>query len=183
MKIFKNLKEVFLDTPRVTFLNMSHNALESLEPGVFDGLGSLTTLDLESNSLKKLQARSFSTLTLLKSLNLRNNRIAHIDSNAFDGLKMLELVDLRGNWLSHIDPKVFLPLPIGMKNQIRLEENPFECSCELRHMVSYATRYPLRFTSAHKLSCTVSQGMNFKIERMKPPYSPEKKRNQGDVKN
>ena len=137
---------------------MSHNALEFLEPGIFDGLASLQILDLASNSLKKIKPHSFAALHSLKSLDLRNNRIAHIDSAAFDGLKKLEHVDLRGNWLSHIDPKVFLPLPIGVKNQIRLEENPFECSCALRHMVSYATRYPLRFTSAHKLSCTISQG-------------------------
>jgi hypothetical protein len=149
--------KVFLDTPRVNFLNMSHNALEFLEPGIFDGLASLQILDLASNSLKKIKPHSFAALHSLASLDLRNNRIAHIDGAAFDGLKKLEHLDLRGNWLSHIDPKVFLPLPIGVKNQIRLEENPFECSCELRHMVSYATRYPLRFTSAHKLSCTISQ--------------------------
>ena len=142
---------------------MSHNALEFLEPGIFDGLGSLQILDLASNSLKTIKPNSFSQLHSLKSLDLRNNRIAHIDSSAFDGLKKLELVDLRGNWLSQINPKVFLPLPIGVKNQIRPEENPFECSCELRHIVSYATRYPLRFTNAHKLSCTISKGQFFSL--------------------
>ena len=47
-----NYSSEFANNSRLTTLHLSQNALQDLEPGIFDGLTSLQTLDLSSNELK-----------------------------------------------------------------------------------------------------------------------------------
>ncbi|XP_076602623.1 amphoterin-induced protein 3 [Chaetodon auriga] len=103
-------------------LDLSHNGIEQLEGGSFEGLYRLETLrlahnkltaihqgafrntsgtllrhlDLSSNQLRVLEQHYFLDLPGLEELLLFNNRIVHVESRALDGLG-----SLRKAYLSH----------------------------------------------------------------------------------
>lgn len=111
-------------------------------------------LDLAGNRIKTLDGPKFTYTPNLKILRLQNNQMAFISSDAFDGLTSLELLDISSNWLGNIHPDTFTPLPAGMKEQIILNENPLMCDCEIRHLVSWVSRWPKRVLNGKNLRCS-----------------------------
>lgn len=78
-------------------LRLAHNQLSAIQPGAFrNSSGRLRHLDLSSNQLLVLKQSDFQELAALEELLLFNNRIKHVESTALSGL-----TGLRKAYLSH----------------------------------------------------------------------------------
>lgn len=106
--------------PLLTALRLTHNNIEVVEDGAFDGLPSLAALDLSHNPLRALGGGAFRGLPELRSLQLNHALarggpalLAALDA-ALDPLDELRLLGLAGNALSR--------LPLAALRRPRLEQ-------------------------------------------------------------
>nr|XP_045002059.1 trophoblast glycoprotein-like [Jaculus jaculus] len=96
--------------PLLTALRLTHNNIEVVEDGAFDGLPSLAALDLSHNPLRALGAGAFRGLPSLRSLRLHHAlgrggaALLHSLDAALAPLTELRLLDLAGNALSRLPP-------------------------------------------------------------------------------
>ncbi|CAJ0604576.1 unnamed protein product [Cylicocyclus nassatus] len=150
----------FFGMDNLTVLNMTNNQLVRL-PGNTWPLPSLRSLDLSGNPFVALETASFDTLPSLQFLNLSNCRnLKTVHMAAFVSLSSLRTLDLSNCALNHIAPTAFQPFPpltmlslagnrlqtlpstmqLSTVASIDLENNPWDCSCELRalHLPSTA---------------------------------------------
>ncbi|XP_052612976.1 platelet glycoprotein Ib alpha chain-like [Peromyscus californicus insignis] len=114
--------------PALTVLDVSFNQLESLSPGVLEGLSQLQELYLQNNNLRSLSPGLFLFTTKLNKLNLANNKLRELPPGLLDGLEDLDTLYLQGNWLRTI-PKGFfgtLLLPF-----VFLHGNTWYCDCDI----------------------------------------------------
>jgi Leucine-rich repeat (LRR) protein len=94
INLFKNLRELKLDTNDLSELPLQIGELNRLE-----------RLSLSNNNFKSLPEQSFSKLLSLKSLHLSNNKFDAIPSCLFL-LKSLEFLDLTSNEIKKIDKNI-----------------------------------------------------------------------------
>ncbi|VDM77970.1 unnamed protein product, partial [Strongylus vulgaris] len=150
----------FFGMDNLTVLNMTNNQLVRL-PGNTWPLPTLQSLDLSGNPFVALETASFDTLPSLQFLNLSNcKNLKTIHMAAFVSLSSLKTLDLSNCALNHIAPTAFQPFPpltmlslAGNRLQtlpssmqlstvaaVDLDNNPWDCSCELRalHLQSTA---------------------------------------------
>ncbi|KAL6039550.1 hypothetical protein STEG23_002357 [Scotinomys teguina] len=114
--------------PALTILDLSFNQLESLSPGVLEGLSQLQELYLQNNNLRSLPPGLLVSTTKLNKLNLANNKLRELPPGLLDGPEDLDTLYLQGNWLRTI-PKGFfgtLLLPF-----VFLHGNTWYCDCEI----------------------------------------------------
>ena len=88
-------------------LSLTNNAIQGLEPGVFNGLSSLETLGLNGNALKELDADLFDGLSSLGYLTLQSNDLTTLPADLFDGLSSLSTLYLSDNSLSTLPADLF----------------------------------------------------------------------------
>lgn len=148
------LAAAFTGMPQLMHLKIRNNQLQSLESEHFVGLRQIKEIDLAGNRIKSLDGPKFTFTPNLKTLRLQNNQMAFVSEDAFEGLSALEYLDLSSNWLGNIHPDTFTPLPAGLKEQIVLNENPLLCNCEIRHLVSWISRWPKRVLNGKNLRCS-----------------------------
>ncbi|KAJ1359143.1 hypothetical protein KIN20_017796 [Parelaphostrongylus tenuis] len=136
----------------LVLLNMTNNQLVRL-PGNTWPLAKLRSLDLSGNPFVALETASFDTLPSLQFLNLSNcKNLKSIHMAAFVSMSSLRILDLSNCALTHIASTAFQPfpplttlslagnhletLPSSMKisevSGVNLNDNPWDCSCELR---------------------------------------------------
>ncbi|XP_013367159.1 PREDICTED: trophoblast glycoprotein-like [Chinchilla lanigera] len=96
--------------PFLAALRLTHNNIEVVEDGAFDGLPSLAALDLSHNPLRALGGGAFRALPVLRSLQL-NHALARGGPALLDELDAalaplaeLRLLGLAGNALSRLPP-------------------------------------------------------------------------------
>lgn len=139
-----NLQRIFLKKSNVVYINqdafknlkilveldLSDNAIETLDKNTFNGNDRLRVLYLNGNPLKKLVAHQFPVLPHLRSLDLHNCQLRTVDAAAFTNLELLEFVNLKSNLLESLSEHVFQ----SMRNlkTLLLEGNPWMCNCKLR---------------------------------------------------
>ncbi|KAK6048562.1 leucine Rich repeat-containing domain protein [Cooperia oncophora] len=137
----------------LTLLNMTNNQLVRLPGNTWPPLAKLRALDLSGNPFVALETASFDTLPSLQFLNLSNCRnLKAIHMAAFVSMSSLQTLDLSNCALTHIAPTAFQPLPplkmlslagnrletlpsslrISTVPSLNLDNNPWDCSCELR---------------------------------------------------
>ncbi len=88
-------------------VDLQHNSISSLPPGIFGHLSQCTKLSLENNRIILIESDSFSGLTALKFLFLWRNNIPNLPAKIFKHFKMLESLDLWQNDISSIDKEAF----------------------------------------------------------------------------
>ncbi|XP_054432131.1 transforming growth factor beta activator LRRC32 [Pteronotus mesoamericanus] len=115
--------------PCLVLLDISHNALETLELGT-RALGSLRTLLLQGNALRDLPPYTFAGLASLQRLNLQGNRVSPcggpggpeppgcVDFSDMASLRVLNLVD---NEMETLWAGTFLHTPL---TELDLSSNP-----------------------------------------------------------
>ncbi|XP_003992760.3 transforming growth factor beta activator LRRC32 isoform X1 [Felis catus] len=115
--------------PCLVYLDVSHNALETLELGP-RALGSLRTLLLQDNALQDLPPDTFASLASLQKLNLQGNQIRPCGGPgepgpsgcvAFSDISSLRILNLADNEMEVLRPGAFLHTPL---TELDLSANP-----------------------------------------------------------
>ena len=102
------LVSMFKGLRNLTYLDMSHNKLISVNSTPFMEFEYLEDLNLEWCRLKNLSNTMFTGLSNLLMLNLGYNHLHHLPSGVFVRLTKLEVLDLSYTGLDHLPSGVFV---------------------------------------------------------------------------
>ncbi|XP_077204621.1 SLIT and NTRK-like protein 3 isoform X1 [Paroedura picta] len=155
----------FLHLNNAVSINLGNNALQDIQTGAFNGLKILkrlylhenkldifrndTFLGLESleylqadyNVIKRIESGAFRNLSKLRVLILNDNLIPMLPTNLFKSVSLTHL-DLRGNRLKVLSYRGMLDHIGRSLMEIQLEENPWNCTCEIVQLKSWLERIP-----------------------------------------
>ncbi|KAM8804930.1 SLIT and NTRK-like protein 3 [Eudromia elegans] len=155
----------FLHLNNAVSINLGNNALQDIQSGAFNGLRALkrlylhenkldifrndTFLGLESleylqadyNVIKRIESGAFRNLSKLRVLILNDNLIPMLPTNLFKSVSLTHL-DLRGNRLKVLPYRGMLDHIGRSLMEIQLEENPWNCTCEIVQLKSWLERIP-----------------------------------------
>lgn len=134
-------------------LHLGSNDIAEIESGAFNGLSALKRLHLNNNKIEVLRDDTFIGLESLEYLQVDYNYISRIESNTLNRLRRLDVLILNDNLLYSLPKYVFqfvslthldlrgnqlkvLPYNGLLEHlskivEIQLEENPWNCTCEL----------------------------------------------------
>jgi hypothetical protein len=90
--------DTFQPIPQLEFLDLSHNKIKALRPGVFSGLTQLKFLDLSHNRIAELKADAFPPLTDIEEVHCNNNVIHFIDKDIVTAIDTATIVDFSKNF-------------------------------------------------------------------------------------
>uniref|UniRef100_A0A3P9LH89 SLIT and NTRK-like family, member 2 n=1 Tax=Oryzias latipes TaxID=8090 RepID=A0A3P9LH89_ORYLA len=149
----------FVNYGNVTSLHLGNNGLQDIRTGAFNGLRSLKRLHLNNNNLEVIKEDTFAGLESLEYLQADYNYISVIEPGAFSKMNKLKVLILNDNLLLSLPPNIFrfvllthldlrgnrlkmLPFAgvlehIGGIMEIQLEENPWNCTCDLIPLKSW----------------------------------------------
>lgn len=119
-------------------LDLSHNRIERLQVGSFEGLSRLETLRLAHNQLSVIQQGAFrnSSGSLLRHLDLSSNQLRVLEQHYFHELPGLEELLLFNNQLTHVESGALAELGNLRKAYLshnRLTDFPFFSIQKHRH--------------------------------------------------
>lgn len=85
--------------PRLKMLKLNDNDIDLISETAFHNSTQLQTIDLSNNNIEKIGERTFQGLNRIEKLNLSNNSLSELPDNIFDRSKvrMLENIDLSRN--------------------------------------------------------------------------------------
>ncbi len=121
--------ETFLSLSNLKKLYLNGNRIEKISATIFLGLHNLEYLYLEHNVIKDIEAGSFNPLTNLKLLFLNNNLLNTLPAQIFRNVPLVRL-NLRKNVFMHLPVSNVLD-QLNYLEQIYLEDNPWDCTCDL----------------------------------------------------
>ncbi|KAG5262153.1 hypothetical protein AALO_G00292790 [Alosa alosa] len=121
--------ETFLSLSNLKKLYLNGNRIEKLTPTMFVGLHNLEYLYLEYNMIKDIQPGTFNPLPNLKLLSINNNQLSTLPAQIFRNVPLTKL-NLRKNLFMHLSVSNVLD-QLDALEQIYLEDNPWDCSCDL----------------------------------------------------
>ncbi|XP_018597168.1 SLIT and NTRK-like protein 6 [Scleropages formosus] len=121
--------ETFLSLGHLKKLYLNGNRLDHLSSSMFVGLHNLEYLYLEYNVIKDILPGTFDTVPNLKLLSLNNNLLKTLPPQIFRNVPLTKL-NLRKNLFMHLPVSSVLD-QLDSVEQIYLEDNPWDCSCDL----------------------------------------------------
>ncbi|XP_039304608.1 adhesion G protein-coupled receptor A3 isoform X2 [Solenopsis invicta] len=129
--LLEEVKDVDLNKVSVELiqLDLSKNAIYTVQVDSFVNLTNLRRLDLSNNKINSIGEGCFNGLENLERLDLSQNQISTIDSYAFKKLLNLKRLKLNGNSLTTLKEGTFHGLK--MLKQLDLSNNPWKCNCDL----------------------------------------------------
>uniref|UniRef100_A0A8D3D9M7 LRRCT domain-containing protein n=1 Tax=Scophthalmus maximus TaxID=52904 RepID=A0A8D3D9M7_SCOMX len=139
----------FVSYGNVTSLHLGNNGLQEIRSGAFNGLRFLKRLHLNNNNLEVIKEDTFAGLESLEYLQADYNYISAIEPGAFSKLNKLKVLILNDNLLLSLPPNIFrfvLLTHLDLRGNrlkmlpfagIQLEENPWNCTCDLIPLKSW----------------------------------------------
>ncbi|XP_063068817.1 SLIT and NTRK-like protein 6 [Engraulis encrasicolus] len=121
--------ETFLSLSNLRKLYLNGNRIEKLSPNMFVGLHNLEYLYLEYNLIKDIQPGTFNPLPNMKLLSINNNMLSTLPAQIFRNVALTKL-NLRKNLFMHLPVSNVLD-QLESLEQIYLEDNPWDCTCDL----------------------------------------------------
>ncbi|XP_078268335.1 SLIT and NTRK-like protein 4 [Rhinoraja longicauda] len=121
-------------------LHLNNNELRVLRADIFQGLENLEYLQTDYNLIKSIERGAFNKMHKLKVLILNDNLISTLPDNIFRFASLTHL-DLRGNKLQNI-AYIGVLEHIGRIVEFQLEDNPWNCSCDLFPLTSWLDNMP-----------------------------------------
>uniref|UniRef100_A0A4W3IEB3 SLIT and NTRK-like family, member 6 n=1 Tax=Callorhinchus milii TaxID=7868 RepID=A0A4W3IEB3_CALMI len=147
------LRSELLDYGSLELLHLGNNRISQIEENAFMNLTNLHKMYLNGNSIVQLSKEMFFGLHRLEYLYLEYNIIKEILSGTFSVMPQLKVLYLNNNLLHNLPPQIFFGVPLlrlNIKNnhfmhlpvsnvvdqleflvQIDLEDNPWDCTCDL----------------------------------------------------
>ncbi|XP_072179754.1 uncharacterized protein [Diadema setosum] len=104
---YRQLSEVPMECDAASYLSLSHNQIERIEPGTFEGFSDLEVLILSYNKIRQVEANAFTGAPKLKRIDLQSNNLAIFDSLALNGSGDLEHIYLSYNNINDIATDTF----------------------------------------------------------------------------
>lgn len=104
----------------------------------------------KNNLLRKVTRDLFSKFSNLTTLALYENNIAEIESQSFDAFgETLMYINLRQNLLKtlpdRVFPEAFLADQASIVKLVALQDNPWDCNCDLNYLKTVQIAYRKRF--------------------------------------
>jgi hypothetical protein len=138
---------------------------------VFARLPLLSLLSLQETGLCEVSAAMFDSLTELHTLDLSNNKLSHLPHGAFDSLLALRRLFLSKNKLHTISPLTFSDTWRRQIEVLRLDRNPFQCSCDLLWFRAWLVASPALFYGGYYecQDCVVAEFSHYLVRVDKYP--------------
>ncbi|KAM6178712.1 SLIT and NTRK-like protein 6 [Rhynchocyon petersi] len=149
----------FMNLTRLQKLYLNGNHLTKLSTGMFLGLHSLEYLYLEYNAIKEILPGTFNPMNKLKVLYLNNNLLQVLPPHIFLGLPLTR-INLKTNQFSHLPVSNILD-ELDLLTQIELEDNPWDCSCDLVGLQQWIQKLN-KDTVIDDIVCTSPEHLNKK---------------------
>jgi Leucine-rich repeat (LRR) protein len=151
--------ETFLFTPNLTILSLANNRLLELQNGLMFSGNSLKILDISYCNISRIDETTIKYgVSNLEELYLQHNKIEYISNDSFKSLNNLKILNIGYNKLQSIGMEMFAPLSTLI--EIRLENNPVLCDCQLGDIYFWCLTYEIKLEN---MTCVNSEG-NYRIE-------------------
>ncbi|XP_038602521.1 NT-3 growth factor receptor isoform X1 [Tachyglossus aculeatus] len=146
--------------------------LEGQDSGPSNGNASINITDISRNitsihienwrSLHTLNAVDMELYTGLQKLTIKNSGLRNIQPRAFSKNPHLRSINLSSNRLTTLSWQLFQPLSLW---ELRLEQNFFNCSCDIRWMQLWQEQGEAKLNSQN-LYCINADGSQLPLQRM-----------------
>ncbi|XP_061571521.1 SLIT and NTRK-like protein 1 [Cololabis saira] len=130
----------FLGLQLVKRLHINNNKIRSFRKSTFLGLDDLEYLQADFNLLRDIDPAVFRDLNKLEVLILNDNLISALPVNVFQHVPITHL-DLRGNRIKTVPYEGVLEQIPGIV-EVLLEDNPWDCNCELFSLKEWLENIP-----------------------------------------
>ncbi|KAI1234763.1 hypothetical protein IHE44_0003141 [Lamprotornis superbus] len=121
-------------------LHLNNNELKILRADTFLGIENLEYLQADYNLIKFIERGAFNKLHKLKVLILNDNLISFLPDNIFRFASLTHL-DIRGNRIQKL-PYIGVLEHIGRIVELQLEDNPWNCTCDLLPLKAWLENMP-----------------------------------------
>ena len=108
--MIESLEGPFSITPRISYLDFSHNRIKRIQNNTFSYCLKLERLFLQYNNLTSIESGAFLSVHKLQILNLAHNRLVYVSQPVFADMSSLSEMYLNDNLFTHIESGVFLSL-------------------------------------------------------------------------